>query len=370
MLYTSLSEERFTLSADGVGPYTWVDSNENTTQDEGEFLLAGKDGTHDRISYQDILTGINWTWISVVWIFASFLLMLVRDVAYMYRVRLLTDNAISWRKSFDVIMLWEFASAISPSVVGGTTVALFILNKEGVNTGKSTAIVLITALLDELFYVLIVPLVILLVGTASLFPVAMEMELFGETLGTAGIFITAYTVLALYSLLLIYGIFINPKGFKWLIIKLFSLPLLRKWHDWADRTGDEMVIASAEFKGRSVGFWLKAYGSTVLSWTGRFWVVNCIILAFTPVGEHMLIYGRQLVMWSILLLTPTPGGSGFAEFAFRGFFQDFIPLGLAASLAIIWRLISYYPYLFIGSVVFPRWLKRVFGSSGNSAVKP
>ena len=363
MLYTSLSEERFALSEDGVGPYTWVDLNENTTQDKGEFLLAGKDGTHDRISYQDILTGINWTWISVVWIFAAFLLMLVRDVAYMYRIRLLTDNAISWRKSFDVIMLWEFASAISPSVVGGTTVALFILNKEGVNTGKSTAIVLITALLDELFYVLIVPLVILLVGTASLFPVAMEMELFGETLGTAGIFITAYTVLALYSLLLIYGIFINPKGFKWLIIKVFSLPLLRKWQDWADRTGDEMVIASTEFKGRSISFWLKAYGATVLSWTGRFWVVNCIILAFTPVGEHMLIYGRQLVMWSILLLTPTPGGSGFAEFAFSGFFQDFIPIGLAASLAIIWRLISYYPYLFIGSVVFPRWLKRVFKSN-------
>jgi uncharacterized protein (TIRG00374 family) len=89
-------------------------------------------------------------------------------------------------------------------------------------------------------------------------------------------------------------------------------------------------------------------------------VVNFIILAFTPVGEHLLIYARQLVMWSILLLTPTPGGSGFAEFAFSGFFQDFIPIGLAASLALIWRLISYYPYLFIGSIVLPRWLKRVY----------
>ena len=71
----------------------------------------------------------------------------------MYRIRLLTDKVINWRKSFDVIMLWEFTSAISPSIVGGTAVALFIINKEGVNTGKSTSIVLITALLDELFYV-------------------------------------------------------------------------------------------------------------------------------------------------------------------------------------------------------------------------
>lgn len=367
MLYGSLSKERFVPAESGVGAYTWMDLNANGEEDQQEFLLAGKEGTHDLITYREVLGGIQWTWVSVVWIIVALLMMLLRDAAYMYRIRLLTDRAISWRKSFDVIMLWEFASAISPSVVGGTAVALFILNKEGVNTGKSTAIVFITALLDELFYVIVVPLVILFVGTASLFPVAMEMELFGRTLGTAGIFITAYTVLALYSLLLIYGIFFNPKGFKWLIIKLFSLPLLRKWHDWADRTGDEMLVASVEFKGRSLGFWLKAYGATVLSWTGRFWVVNFIILAFTPVGEHMLIYARQLVMWSILLLTPTPGGSGFAEFAFSGFFQDFIPVGLAASLALLWRFISYYPYLFIGTVVLPRWLKRVFSAQEADA---
>ena len=71
----------------------------------------------------------------------------------MFRIRLLTDNKIKWRNSFDVIMLWEFASALTPSVVGGSAVALFIVNKEIKNIGKATAIVMITALLDELFYI-------------------------------------------------------------------------------------------------------------------------------------------------------------------------------------------------------------------------
>lgn len=363
MLYSSLSEERFVEANEGFGNYIWTDLNADGTQQPEEFFTAESGGTHVRFTYRDILGGIQWTASSYFWMLIAVVMMLLRDGAYMYRIRLLTDRVISWRKSFDVIMLWEFASAISPSVVGGTAVALFILNKEGVNAGKSTAIVFITALLDELFYVLMVPLLVLLVGTAQLFPVAMEKEVFGTTLGTAGIFVLAYLVLAAYSILLIYGIFMNPRGFKWLIIRVFSLPLLRKWRQWANRTGDEMLVASTEFRGRSVGFWLKAYVATVLSWTGRFWVVNFIILAFTPVGEHLLIYARQLVMWSILLLTPTPGGSGFAEFAFSGFFKDFIPLGLAASLALIWRLISYYPYLFIGSVVLPRWLKRVYASN-------
>ena len=65
-------------------------------------------------------------------------------------------------------------------------------------------------------------------------------------------------------------------------------------------------------------------------------------------------------MWVIMLVSPTPGGTGIAEFAFQGFLADFTPLGLAGLLAVIWRLFSYYPYLIIGFFVLPKWLKRVY----------
>ena len=41
--------------------------------------------------------------------------------------------------------------------------------------------------------------------------------------------------------------------------------------------------------------------------------------------ENFLIFGRQLSMWIILLISPTPGGSGIAEFIFSQFLTDFIP---------------------------------------------
>jgi len=63
-------------------------------------------------------------------------------------------------------------------------------------------------------------------------------------------------------------------------------------------------------------------------------------------------------MWVIMLISPTPGGSGLAEVAFSGFLGDLIPIGLAGALALIWRLLSYYPYLFVGAFVLPRWLNR------------
>ena len=290
----------------------------------------------------------------------ALLMMVMRDVAYMYRIRILTDKQIGWRNSFDVIMLWEFSSAVTPGVVGGAGVAVYILNKEGLSVGKSTAMVMTTALLDELFYVFTVPIVILFIGTQYLFPIELQKEIFGFILNVKGIFIVGYCFTLLLSLVIIYGIFINPNGFKNLLVKLFEWKILRKWKNKIVQIGDDIIITSGELRNKSFLFWVKAFAATLFAWTSRFWVINFLILAFIPVSEHMLIYGRQLVMWIIMFISPTPGGSGIAEFAFKGFLAEFTPIGLAGLLAVLWRFLSYYPYLFIGAIVIPKWLKRVY----------
>lgn len=308
---------------------------------------------------------VTWTWTSTLWIFVAFLMVAFRDLGYMFRIRVLTEKALSWRKSFDVIMLWEFASSITPSVVGGSSVAILILNRESISVGRSTAVVMVTAFLDELFYVLMVPLLILLVGTSELFPTDLEKTYFGVTLGTQQLFWAGYGFILFLILLIFYGIFLNPKGTRVAIKGLFSLPILRRWKEGAIQTGDDLVVTSAELKGKSFSFWLQTFGATFLSWTARFWVVNFIIIAFTTAqisfGDHFLIYARQLVMWVIMLISPTPGGTGIAEFAFNEFLKDFImPVGIATSLALLWRLLSYYPYLLMGNLVLPGWIRRVY----------
>ena len=76
----------------------------------------------------------------------AIVMMLFRDLGYVLRIRLLTDKKLNWRQSIKVILMWEFASAVSPGVVGGSAVAMFILKKEKINLGNSTAIVFTTAL--------------------------------------------------------------------------------------------------------------------------------------------------------------------------------------------------------------------------------
>lgn len=300
----------------------------------------------------------DWNYNMFWWLGIAILMMVIRDLGYMYRIRVLTEKQLSWQKSFDVIMLWEFASAITPSVVGGSSVAMFILNKEGINLGKSTAIVMITAFLDELFYIITVPAVILIIGTEFLFPVELSKQIFGYTFSTQEIFYVGYGFIVVLTLIIVYGIFIHPWGIKKLLFKVFSIKVLKKWRRKSIAMGNDLIITSGEMKNKPFSFWLKAFMATFISWTARFWVVNFIILAFTHVENHFIIVGRQLVMWVIMLISPTPGGAGIAEFAFNGFLQEFIPFGMAGLLIVLWRLISYYPYLLIGMVILPRWLKK------------
>ena len=312
---------------------------------------------------KEVFVNIHWVWYSYLWLFLAICLMAVRDIAYMYRIRLLTDKQLSWRRSFQVIMLWEFASSVTPSVVGGSAVALFIVNKEGINMGRTTAIVMITAFLDEMFYILMVPVIIILVGYKSLFITDANFAIFNSKFGTLGIFLIGYVFILILTSIIIYGVFINPRGFKWILIKIFKLKFLRKWLPKAVETGDQIITTSKEMKGKPFVFWVKAYVATLFSWTARYWVVNCMILAFVAVDDHLLIYARQLVMWVILLISPTPGGSGVAEFVFSDFLRQFIPLGLAPALALLWRIISFYPYLFIGAIILPGWLNRVYSKA-------
>lgn len=329
-------------------------------------VLIGVGGLFGYMFYKDFdinaFDKISWTWTTSIFIFIALLMMVVRHFAYMYRIRVLVDKELSWWQCFDVIMLWEFASAATPSIVGGTTFALFLLYKEKVSAGRSTTIVLFTAFLDELFFMLIAPIFFLIVGTNVIFPNFENNELISLSNGFFYAFVVGYSALLVYTLLLAYGLLVNPKGFKKMLVKIFSIKLLRRWKDGIEKTSDDIVTASENLQHEDLNFWIKTFGATLASWSARFLVVNFMLLAFASIAgyDQIIIFARQIVMWVIMLVTPTPGSSGMAEVAFEAFLIDYTPQGLALAMALLWRILSYYPYLFLGVLVLPRWIKRVY----------
>lgn len=307
-------------------------------------------------------SAVDWTLISVtpasiLYLLLACLMMVFRDLAYMFRIGMLTDGLLGWKQRFNVILLWEFASAVTPGVVGGAAVAMFILEREKIPLGKSTALVIITAMLDNFFYLLLLPVLFLFISTEALFPAGLE----AIRNGGLTIFWIGYGILAAVNLLLLSSIFIYPRLFGQLATFIYRLPILKKRMHKAEKFAHDIEVASRELQGKSPLFWIKLMLVTIWSWTSRYLVINFILLAFIEIGllDHAIILGRQLVMWLVMLVTPTPGGSGMAEYLFGELLQDFIRNGaLALSLAFLWRLISYYPYLLIGSILLPRWLRK------------
>ncbi len=308
---------------------------------------------------------VRWTMQSTYWLLMAFVMVFIRDLAYMVRLRVLTDNQLNWKQSFDVIMLWEFCSAIAPAILGGGfAFAIFIINKEKIKMGRSISVVMFTSFLDGMFFALIAPLVYFTVGKDGLFSTinsqSAQQLSHGNTLYFT--FWLIYFLVLAYKLLVAYALFINARAVKKWLINLFTIPILRKWRHKAYDTGSEMVIASVALKKQKLGYWVKSFMATCVSWSARFIIINCIIMAFSSIPfDHFLLYARQVVMGILMIGSPTPGGSGVAELVFSNFLGEFIDnIALTSTLALLWRLISYYPYLFIGAIVLPRWIKRVF----------
>ncbi|AFM04911.1 hypothetical protein Fleli_2546 [Bernardetia litoralis DSM 6794] len=302
----------------------------------------------------------NW-----LWFLAALIMLLARDAGYISRIRMISNNELSWQSSIYIILLWEFASAVTPSVVGGTAVAVFILNREGLSFGKSMAYVMMTALLDNLFFIVFAPLSILLSNSFdfSVFPV-ISADMFNEFVqknGLQGAFYVSYSLTVIYALFFAYGLLINPRGFKWLLIKITSINLLKRFRKGAINTGSEMIIAAKTLRGSGASLWVKAILLTFFIWIARYLMLNCLIAAFSPleVVDHLFVFSRQIAMWIVMLLSPTPGSSGTAEAVFCLFYAEYLREEFCAAVGILWRLFYYYPYLFIGALVLPRWLKRV-----------
>ncbi len=380
LIISGFSKPIFIKSEPGKGQYEWLDKNKDGYQQPDEFFPAKEgNGNFIKVTYKETISSINWSWYSTFWLFITLMSMVVRDFFYMIRIRVLTEYELNWSASFSVIMLWEFASAVMPALLGGGFVfAIFILNREKVNMGKSITAVMLTSFLDGVFFALVAPIVYWMAGKENLFstvnPDSIQSLTYGKDLYY--FFWLVYFCIVAYKLLIAYALFINPRSVKKLLIKIFSLPFLKRWRPSAMETGNQLIIASDELTTKNFWYWFNSFGATFITWTARYTIVNCIIIAFHDVHlgnvlaashqivpvENFIVYARQVVMGIIMLASPTPGGSGVAEIIFNNFLGEFIPAGLSSTLGFVWRLVSYYPYILIGVIILPRWLKKVFSN--------
>jgi glycosyltransferase 2 family protein len=309
----------------------------------------------------DEFRNINWTFHTLFWIFACLFFVMLRHLAYAMRLRILSQKEFSWRKCIELIFIWEFSSAVSPTSVGGSAVALFVISQEKLSAARTTAIVLYTVVLDTIFFVGTLPLLFLIFGPEMIRPGMSTLE---DIDGWGYTFLSTYVLMAAYGVFFFYGLFINPTQLKRLAVGITGIGFLRRWRRKAVELGNDFIVASMELKKQNKRFHLSAFLATVMAWTFKFTLINCLIIALVSavdleVWSQFKLYARLEAMFVIMAFSPTPGGSGFAEFVFGGFLSDYVPKGIALVVASLWRLFTYYSYLLAGAIIIPNWINKI-----------
>ncbi len=303
-----------------------------------------------------VFSHFEFTWQMAVAIVAAFIFVIGRDFGLSWRFHTIAGGDLSWSRAVKVDLMCAFTSAITPSVVGGSALAVFYLNREGINVGRATTLTLTTLFLDELFFVVFCPILVLLLPNDELFGAAESQTLID---GIQIVFWIVYAGIVVWTSILFCGIIARPEAVARLLHKLFSFKPLRRWQHAIDRTTGNMLETSTFVKQASKRWWMKVFGATVVSWFSRYLVVNALFWGFVPAASGLLVFGRQFVVWVVLMVSPTPGGSGISEWLFTNYYGDLIGnVSIALVLALLWRVLSYYIYLIAGCCLLPSYFSK------------
>lgn len=259
------------------------------------------------------------------------------------RIRFLADKTISWMASLRIMLTWDFASSVTPSTIGGAPVATYAMSREGIQLGKSSAIILYGVLLDQFWYALAVPILII---TGFFFEVIPDEIGF---VGAASMGLI-YTGLLLYGVVLAYGLLVNPKAMKNIIKTVFKLPLLRRFSESINAEAENLESYSHELRKKPFSFVWKSFLLTVFTWLCKIALPVIVVLSLLP-GDEILLVLRSLAMNMAFLVIPTPGGSGGVEGLFAIFLGPLIDRTAFIGLAVfVWRIITYYISIGLGVV--------------------
>ncbi len=199
--------------------------------------------------------------------------MLVRDLAFAYKIRLSTGEKMPWLKTFQTIIMWEFGAAITPKI-GELAFILFVLKRSGLSYGRSMAVVILNTFLDNLCFVIVFPLLYWWVGP-GMFAIAADCpDLAGHVVmqavrGFASKAWYGYSAFVFISAFFGIALFVLPHTTRKIFHTLAQLRFLSRIKDSVRHFGDEIEITANEFKTCGPVFYIKMVLATLVNWTGR-----------------------------------------------------------------------------------------------------
>lgn len=277
------------------------------------------------------------------------------------RLRYIAQGAVPFRKGVRAQLAWEFMSAVTPSAIGGAPLASYFVAKDnGISVGSATAMMLFSMLLDQVWFALSIP--IILVATASI-------DVFPPALGAvgAGTLTLYFLAMLAWVAFFAYATLIRPEVLE----RAMAWVTRRRWlRRFEARVAEEMVRMKEQarvLRGQPPRFF--AVGTLLASaaWLSRYLFLLFLAWSVTPGLAWTTFLFRTGALWITVLAVPTPGGSGGMEGLFMLFLAPMLPDGFAGPILLVWRLLSYHLFLVLGLFVTSHTIRTAVSDRRASA---
>jgi uncharacterized protein (TIRG00374 family) len=310
--------------------------------------------TYDQQTFAGLIRRIN-PWMMV----AAAASLVVRVVMGGWRLSFISRHRLGFWDGIRGQLAWDFSSNITPSVVGGAPLTAYYLARESrvhdgrpVRLGEATAFMTYIMLLDQVWFALTVPVILV---TASF------IEVIPESVGTFGTWtlMTYFVLLMAYTGLFAWGTLFHPELLGRIINRLFRLPFLRRFRSRVASETEEFIDRVRVLRKQPMDFFGRGMLLTSGTWVARYVLVVFIIWSFVPDVDQLLLFMRSVAMTMSSLIMPTPGGAGGIEGLYALFFGPSLPeKALLAPTLLIWRIMGYYIFLAFGISISTRHIQK------------
>ncbi len=276
-----------------------------------------------------------------------------------WRLSQVSQGRLSVRSGTRGQLAWDFFSSITPSVVGGGPVAAFyVARDENIAVGESAALLFFCVLLDQLWFLVAIPLLVLATFTIDLLP---------DAAGAVGLWglLAYFGGLLVWSIVYAYATLVRPRLLVEITDWCFQWRYLRRFRESVMREMRSYFRRARHLGTQSVSFYTQGFFLTALIWLARYALIVLIVRS-VHAADTLLLFARSAAMMLVGLIMPTPGGSGGLEGLYALFIGPLMPDALVAPTLLTWRFLGYYLFIALGAYLFLHQLQQGRGAQSRS----
>ncbi len=303
--------------------------------------------TFEPAVFKETLNGLN------IWFLSAAIVTIVLRVVFgAWRFSFISRGQLGFVKGLRGQLAWDFFSNVTPAALGGGPfAAIYVAKDSKMQLGETTALVLFTILLDQLWSALMIPFI--LISAAYIAVIPPELGSLGSV-AVVGYFLIMLSWVCVFG----YATLFRPELVERFSDRIFSIGILKRFRKRVASEMTKMSESAAMLRSQPPSFFSTAFLLTAATWIPRYLLPVFIVLSVFEDLEAFLFFLRGITMTVSSFIVPTPGGAGGIEGLYVLFLGPLMPKALVAPTLFMWRFFGYYIFVTLGAFLFYSGKKR------------